>query len=387
MQKNTSSLTNLDTASIIKITVSGPRKMAAYKKINIAPHMGKHGRFFQATCFFDDKVQHKNLAPETLPAWLVELAPKYRQLDIKTTAHDIKVLTNRSGSIKVLQTPANRKAARPAPHNREKEYILGDGKNIAWLAELGITNKNGEVLHAGQKKFRQINRFLETVKDIADEIPSTAHIIDAGCGKSYLSFASYYYLNEVAKKQIKITGLDLKADVIQNCQALSNKLGFDGLNFACTNIADYQPAQPPHALISLHACDTATDHALYGAIKWGCKVILAAPCCQHELYSQIKNQPLNPMLKHGILKERFAALMTDTLRATLLEACGYKTTVMEFIDSAHTPKNIMLRAIKRTEINPPAMQQYHKLADEYALHPKLYQLIQNDADLRCQLIS
>jgi len=366
-------IAGLNLAKLVKVIVSGPMRTQEYKKIVVAPFADN----FQASCFREDKVYHQNFASAAgLTKWLAEIFPKYRQFDIQMTDESIKILVSKSGNIKVMRSDAENKASTPGRHNREKDYILPEGKNIAWLSELGVTNKEGKVLHVAQKKFRQINRFLETVKDVLDNIPQGAFIIDAGCGKSYLSFALYHYLNEVEGKAVRLTGLDLKQDVMESCQRLSDKLGFAGLNFVCGDIADYQPPETPHAMISLHACDIATDYALYGAVKWGCRVILAAPCCQHELYSQINNDWMQPMLKHGILKEHFAALMTDTLRALMLEACGYKVSVIEFADFSHTSKNIMIRAVKRhSTTSQPVLEQYNKLAAEYGVSLKLHRLL------------
>lgn len=215
------------------------------------------------------------------------------------------------------------------------------------MISLGIMDENGNVTSGMQKKFRQINRFVEMLADVEEYIPDNCTIIDMGCGKSYLTFAMYYYLNSVKGKNVKIHGYDLKADVVAHCGVLAERFGFDGLKFFNGDIADIENTSGDIAMIiTLHACDTATDIAMYHGIRWGCRVIMSVPCCQHELFKQIKNAELTAVMQHGILRERFAALMTDGIRAQILEIMGYKTNVMEFIDMEHTPKNIMIRAVK-----------------------------------------
>ncbi len=250
-----------------------------------------------------------------------------------------------------------------APHNRVKNYILPEGESIPFLVQLGVMTADGKVHAQKYDKFRQINRFLEFVDDILAEIqaahedafPGTPlRIIDFGCGKSYLTFAIYHYL--VVKKglQAEIFGLDLKQDVIEDCTKLASACGYTGLRFACGDIADYRAENagkgaPPDLVITLHACDTATDYALAFAIEHGARAILSVPCCQHELNTALgrsaPDEALNPLLKYGIVKERFAALATDVLRAETLSAHNYKTQLLEFIDMEHTPKNILIRAV------------------------------------------
>ena len=362
---------------VVKIAISGPLKAEKYHKIVITPFENK-SQLFQAACYYESKVNHKNFSTAAaLKAYLDELLAGYKQFDIILTKENIKLLANNS-QLKIIRQATPERKVSANLHNKTKNYILAEGSNIAWLNQLGITSKNGQVLAAGQKKFRQINHFLEIIAHIADHIPQNAQIVDAACGKSVLSFALYYYLNDILQKNISITALDLKKDVIANCQALADSLGFARLKFKVADLSTWAPETKVDCLVSLHACDTATDYALYSGLKWGCKVILAAPCCQQEANQQISNDALKPLLKHGILKERFAALLTDALRAELLAAWSYKTSVMEFIESEHTPKNILIRAIKRENNATDTkkhLAQYQTLAQEYNLEPMLYRLL------------
>ena len=207
---------------------------------------------------------------------------------------------------------------------------------------------DGKVTKARYDKFRQINRYLEFIEDVLEELPKDRciRIIDFGCGKSYLTFAMYYYLHEMQKRNIEVTGLDLKTDVINHCNALAKELHYDGLHFEHGDISTYEGTDSVDMVVTLHACDTATDYALEKAVKWGARVIMAVPCCQHEINSQICCDMLRPVLKYGLIKERMSALITDSLRADLLEQMGYNTQILEFIDMEHTPKNLLIRAVK-----------------------------------------
>lgn len=238
-------------------------------------------------------------------------------------------------------------------HNRTKKYVLPQNKPVDFLVELGVMTVEGKVKDKKYDKFRQINRFLEFVEDIADKLPDDREItiLDFGCGKSYLTFAIYYYLHEMKKMDVRIIGLDLKKDVIEKCNRLKEKLNYEKLTFLNGDIADYNELSKVDMVVTLHACDTATDYALAKAVAWNAKVILSVPCCQHELNKQIKCETLQPVLKYGLLKERMSALFTDGLRASLLEQQGYNVQILEFIDMEHTPKNILIRAVKNSKKN------------------------------------
>lgn len=236
-------------------------------------------------------------------------------------------------------------------HNRKKQYILQEGVPVPFLQDLGVMTEEGKIVHARFDKFRQINRFLEFIEDILPQFDSGREltILDFGCGKSYLTFAMYYYLHELKEYDIRIIGLDLKKEVIRHCNELSEKYGYEKLRFLEGDIADYTGVNKVDMVVTLHACDTATDYALAKAVGWDAKVILSVPCCQHELNRQIRNEVLEPVLRYGLLKERMAALITDGLRAQYLEREGYEAQILEFIDMEHTPKNILIRAVKRNQ--------------------------------------
>ncbi len=276
----------------------------------------------------------------------------FRQAQIESVSLEASVLVSKKGkaTIRIKQKDVRGKD-RPSDelnHNRKRKYILPQDRPVDFLVSLGVQTPEGHVVKARYDKFRQINRYLEFIEDITDRLPTdrTLRIIDFGCGKSYLTFAMYYYLHVMQGRDVDITGLDLKADVIAHCSELADRLRYDGLHFEQGDINGYEGANQVDMVVSLHACDKATDYALEKAVKWGASVIMAVPCCQHELNAQINCDILRPVLKYGVIRERIAALITDALRACLLEQQGYDTQILEFIDMEHTPKNLMIRAVK-----------------------------------------
>ena len=240
--------------------------------------------------------------------------------------------------------------------------------------------KEGKIVHSRYDKFRQMNRFLEFIEDIVPELPKDREsvIIDFGCGKSYLTFAMYYYLHELKHYDVRIIGLDLKADVIAHCQQLAEDYGYEKLTFLTGDIADYDGVDHVDMVVTLHACDTATDYALDKAVRWEAKVILSVPCCQHEVNRQIENELLQPVLKYGLIKERMSALLTDAIRANLLEEAGYQVQVLEFIDMEHTPKNILLRAVKSGR--QKRAEELTKMMEELHVSPTLAALMREERD-------
>jgi SAM-dependent methyltransferase len=249
------------------------------------------------------------------------------------------------------------------------------------LIELGVMTKEGKIVNAKYDKFKQINRFLEFIEDVLPFLDKTREqtILDFGCGKSYLTFAMYYYLKELKGYRIRIIGLDLKKQVIEECNELARRFGYDELTFCEGDIASYEGVRQVDMVVSLHACDKATDYALYKAVQWDAKVILSVPCCQHELNAQMNNEIMKPLFRYGLIKERMAALATDALRAEVLELVGYKTQILEFIDMEHTPKNILIRGIKRQKQNNETLKKrleaYEECRNFLKVEPTLYKLL------------
>lgn len=266
---------------------------------------------------------------------------------IFTLEKDIQILLSKKRKVKIIDhKPTKEELA--LSHNREKNYILKDNEKIDFLIKLDIMDKNGKVKPSKFDKFKQINRFLELVEDVIDDIKGeeVINIVDFGCGKSYLTFALYYYLVQILDLNVNIIGLDLKEDVIKFCSKTAKELNYENLEFQYGDIKDYKSNEKINMIVTLHACDIATDAALVQAISWDCDVILSVPCCQSEFFNKIENDTLNPMLKHGIIKEKLSSLVTDSLRGKVLELFKYDVELLEFIDMEHTPKNILIRAKK-----------------------------------------
>lgn len=355
---------------IIEGNLSNPRKRddSSYNKVDIKPVEIRDEIKIQFTYNYKAKVLHDNLDLDEAGEKLMELFGEFRQAMFFTRKADYQILISKKGKVKILSKSPTKEGL-DLSHNRRKQYILEEGKPCDFLIRLGVMTKDGRVVARRYDKFRQINRFLEMVEDVIGQLEKekTINIIDFGCGKSYLTFALYHYLVEILKLDINIIGLDLKEDVIKFCNDVAQDLNYNRLKFIHGDIEDYREAQDVDMVVTLHACDTATDAALLKAIEWEAKIILSVPCCQHEFFDKIENPILEPMLKHGIVRDKLASLVTDSLRANLLEILGYEVQLLEFIDMEHTPKNILIRAIKTRQENREAMESYLKFKEFWNL--------------------
>lgn len=336
--------------TLISATISQRRKTmdAEYSKVVIKPVELQNSLHYQFAFHFANKVIHENISAELLPDRLMALFQEtFRQGLFFTAEADYQILISKKYKVTILKKSPSKQQGSLA-HNRQKKYILEEGTPVSFLVELGIMNAEGKVLAKKYDKFRQINRYLEMVQDVLAYLPADrpVTIVDFGCGKSYLTFALYHYLAVQQNRPLQVVGLDLKADVIAHCQALAERLGYERLRFLVGDIAEYNEFSQVDMVVTLHACDTATDAALEKAVRWNASVILSVPCCQHELFNQVASEVLEPLLSHGILKERFSALATDAIRAKLLGLMGYRVQLLEFIDMEHTPKNILIRAVQ-----------------------------------------
>lgn len=342
----------------VSAVLSNPRDKGQASKAKVRPVRQKGRLMFQIEMFRNNQAFHENLDAARAADRLAEYMGNFRQMQLESGTELYTVLVSKKGKVTIKKKQnASSTPVKILSHNRKKRYILEEGVEVPFLIDLGVMTKEGKIINARFDKFRQINRFLEFIEDVLPQLPKEREItvLDFGCGKSYLTFAMYYYLHELKGYDIRIIGLDLKEEVIRHCSELAVKYGYEKLTFMKGNIADYTGGSQVDLVVTLHACDTATDYALAKAIEWDARVILSVPCCQHELNGQIERAEkcgdkrllaLEPMLKYGILKERMAALLTDGLRAQYLERAGYHVQVLEFIDMEHTPKNILLRAVK-----------------------------------------
>lgn len=333
--------------TFINSTISQPRmKSDELKRIRIKPVELRGELHIQFEYQYERVLNHENIAVDGLHAKLTELLERFRQIHAEFSNEKIHVQLSKKFKVmwKSEQTTSDKVV--DLSHNRKKNYLLDEHTPHPFLVRLGVQTSDGKVKNQHQDKFRQINRFVEFIDDSLEYLPKdkTIRILDFGSGKSYLTFALYHYLHVEKGLDIKVTGLDLKKEVIEECNTIAKDLGYENLEFLVGDINDYNEETAVDMVVTLHACDVATDMALGRAVKWGAKVILSVPCCQHELFSQIEAPALDVMLQHGLIKERFSALATDSIRAELLSLVGYEAQLLEFIDMEHTPKNVLIRA-------------------------------------------
>lgn len=360
--------------NLIDLTISGLKKKNEELpvKIKVRPVAMKDNIEYQVSEFIGRKVFHKNYKKDELKKKITDwMQEDYKQAQFTMTDATAQILSGKHSQTVKYKKCKEVRVQRDLSHNRTKRYILPEGTPVGFLIDLGIMTKEGKIVRQKYDKYRQINRFLEFVEDILPQLSKEREqtIIDFGCGKSYLTFAMYYYLKELKGYDIRIIGLDLKEDVIAHCNELKDKYGYGKLSFLVGDIASYTDVDAVDMVVTLHACDTATDYALAKAVQWGAKVILSVPCCQHEANKMMENELLQPVLQYGILKERMAAIMTDAVRANLLTAKGYDTQILEFIDMEHTPKNLLIRAVYTGKDSENAAEALKNM--EEALHLNL----------------
>ncbi|CEP43223.1 class I SAM-dependent methyltransferase [Paraclostridium sordellii] len=370
--------------NIIKVVISNKlNKDIEYNKINIELKEKNNTEYYQVEKYTDKQVFHENIEKDMLNEKMLEyIDGKYKQVGAWSEEYTYDLKISKKGKVFLGRKKSDNSKLVNKSHNREKNYILKEGMIIQPLIDLGVFTKDGKVVNSKYDKYKQINRFIEIIDDeIKKNNDKELTILDFGCGKSYLTFVLYYYFVEIKKINVKMIGLDLKADVIKKCNEIAKKYNYKNLHFELGDINGYKYTDNVDMVITLHACDTATDYALYNAIKWNAKMIFSVPCCQHEFNSQMKSEDLSILTRYGIIKERVAALMTDAVRGNLLEAIGYKTQLLEFIDIAHSPKNILIRASKSKisrEKKESSLMEVDNIMKEFNLEPTLFNLLKKD---------
>lgn len=366
---------------LIDMVISGQKNKSEDKavKVRIRPVILKNEIEYQVSEFVGRKVLHSNHSAADVKKKIIDyMTEDFKQAQINMTDAAATILSSKSKTLTCKYKKAGQlKVQRDLSHNRTKKYIIQEGKPVAFMIDLGVMGQDGKIIRTRYDKFRQINRFLEYIEDILPKLDKEREltIIDFGCGKSYLTFAMYYYLKELKGYNIRIIGLDLKADVIEHCNELRTRYGYDKLDFYVGDIATYKDVDKVDMVVTLHACDTATDYALAKAVKWGAEVILSVPCCQHEANRTIKSDILSPVMDYGILKERMAAIVTDAARAKPLTANGYDTQILEFIDMEHTPKNLLIRAVKSSKEDISAREKTKDMLEALNLELTIDKLI------------
>ena len=369
---------------LIKVVVSNKlNSTVQYNKVVFALKEKNKKEFYQIEKYTDKQVFHENIETNKLKEKLIEIIKgNYKQVAAWSENNIFDLKISKKGKMHLSKKRSDNKKLVNKSHNKEKNYILKEGMIIEPLIDLGVFTKEGKVVNSKYDKYKQINRFIEIIDDeIKKNDYKELTILDFGCGKSYLTFVLYYYFVKIKNINVKMIGLDLKEDVIKKCNDIAKRYNYENLHFELGDINGFKYNNKVDMVITLHACDTATDYALYNAIKWNSKMIFSVPCCQHEFNSQMKANELSILTKYGIVQERVAALMTDSVRANLLECVGYKTQLLEFIDIAHSPKNILIRASKNNiskEKKEKSLNEVNNLIRTFNFNPTLYNLLKND---------
>ncbi len=372
---------------ILKIVISNKvEKQYKYNKIIILLKEKNDSEYYQIERYTDKQVFHENISKEVLNDKLLEIiSGNYKQVNGWSQHYTYDLKISKKGKVNLKRNKGDNRAVEKKSHNNEKNYILKEGTIIQPLIDLGVFTKEGKVVRSMYDKYKQINRFVEIIDDeIKDKNCTELTILDFGCGKSYLTFVIYYYFTKIRNIRVKMIGLDLKEDVISKCNKIAESYNYDNLHFELGDINGFKYNDKVDMVITLHACDTATDYALFNAIKWNVKNIFSVPCCQHELNSQMESKNLSIVTKYGIIKERIGALLTDSIRGSLLECAGYKTQILEFIDIEHSPKNILIRAEKcniSKQKRNKALKEVENIMEEFNVKPTLYKLLKENSYL------
>lgn len=380
-------ISEIISADPIRIVFSNKsNKEYKYNKVKINFAQIKDRNLYQVEKFTDKQVFHENIEKEELASVIEGMMKNFKQMASISAEYNFDMRISKKGKIFFSKHAQTNNIKLKSSHNKKKNYILQEGMIIPPLIDLGVFTKEGKVINSKYDKFKQINRFVEIIddeikkieKDYCEDREKVLHILDFGCGKSYLTFILYYYFTEIKKINVKITGLDLKEDVIKNCNKIAESYGYNNLKFELGDINGYKYENNLDMVITLHACDTATDYALFNAINWNAKMIFSVPCCQHEINSTMKPEKLKLISKYGIIQERVSALFTDSIRANILECMGYKTQLLEFIDIAHSPKNILIRAVKSNVSEAKkkrSLEEIEAMKNEFKFEQTLYSLL------------
>ncbi len=368
-------LKDIFSEDIEKIVISNGKNQT-YKKIVIS----KQRNGFQAEKFTEKQAFHENIGMDQVECYCKDcMDAGFKQLNAWSMDTEFSMKVSKKGKVLYKKGKSKAPVKVNKENNRKKQYFLEEGTIIPPLVDMGVFTKEGKIVNSMYDKYRQINKFIQFIEEAVSKAgQKSINIVDFGCGKSYLTFVVYYYLTYVKGMDVTMTGLDLKEDVIKKCQETAEKYGYDKLSFQVGDVAVYESERPVDMVITLHACDTATDYALYHAIRWGTRIIISVPCCQHELNAQIQSEEFGALTRYGLLKERTAAIMTDAIRANLLEYFGYKTQILEFIDFTHTPKNLLIRGVKSNipkEHKEKLLEEVENLRKEFQLSPTLYRLL------------
>ena len=373
-----------DERRFILLTLSGPKDQAEAErqKVVVRPvQKTSGGRRLQAVFQGRRKQTARNIGPDDIAGELQSLLGMgFLNIHLQCADGDLHVRITRKGKALISRGKPSVSAEAPLapPHDRRKDYPFPADEPDEFLETIGVM-RQGRVLQPMREKFRQINHFLELLShtDLARRPQQEPlRMVDCGCGRAFLTLAAYHYLRGKRGMNVQLTGVDADAEVIARASELRDKLGYDEAQFARSRILDYEPPERPQAVFSLHACDTATDEAIAQGVKWQADLILCAPCCQHELHHQIARPEFRAALRHGILRERVADILTDSLRAAALRVMGYRTDVIEFVSSGDTPKNLMIRAERIAGAVPAgAAAEYLALRDFWAVKPCIEELL------------